>query len=518
MYRNEKKTLMAVDMGVSFIKTGIYDLTGQCICSSFERVPGEYPSPGVFIQKAEQYFNLVLKAIKESILKFTPGIPDIQAICFSAAMGGALGIDENWNITADWSIISDTRFNSYALKMLDKNSLDLLKLSGTNFPVFAAKLLWWKKEFKPIYKKTKKFLFLNGYIAGKMGNIKIDDVFVDKSHLQWTALADLKNGIWSEDLCSEFDIDKNLLPNIVNSHYIIGKINKNIASQCGLKDGIPIVAGAGDKPAGTVGAGLASNGLLIDESASFASLSLCIDRYIPDIENRTLENSISPVEGFFLSNIFINGSGITHDWFVQAFCDDEKRIAKIKNTNPFVILDERAKNIKPGSDKLLAVGHLGGRGCPFDPDIRGMWINYSWVHQKEHFWRSLLESFAYEFANAINIMKKNYEDVNLNEIRVIGGASKSDVWNQIKSDVTGIPYVRLDRDDLTLLGDVLIAGYGIGIYDNLKEISQKFINKTVKYTPNNVNHKYYKKLTKLYIEVFDRIRKVYKDLKNIPNF
>lgn len=518
MYKNEKKTLMAVDMGVSFIKVGIYDLVGKCISLSIEKVPGEYPSPGVFIQKADQYLKLVLKAIKESILKFTPGTPDIQAICFSAAMGGALGVDENWDITADWSIISDTRFNSYALEMLNKSSIDLLKLSGTNFPVFAAKLLWWKKEFEQTYKKTKKFLFLSGYIAGKMGDIKAEDAFVDKSHLQWTALADLRKGIWSEDLCSEFGIDKNLLPNIVNSHYIIGKIDKSIATQCGLKDGVPIVAGAGDKPAGTIGAGLASNGLLIDESASFASLSLCIDKYVPDIKNRTLENSISPIEGFFLPNIFINGSGITNDWFLQIFCDDEKRIAKTENVNPFTILDKKAIKIKPGSEKLLSIGHLGGRGCPFDPNIRGMWINYSWVHKKEHFWRSLLESFAYEFANAINIMKKNYHGINLNEIRVIGGASKSDVWNQIKSDVIGIPYVRLDRDDVTLLGDVLIAGYGIGIYDNLKEVSQEFIKKTKRYTPNDVNHKYYKKITKFYIGVFDQIRKIYKDLKDIPNF
>jgi xylulokinase len=110
-----------------------------------------------------------------------------------------------------------------------------------------------------------------------------------------------------------------------------------MAALCGLKSGIPLIAGAGDKPAGTVGAGLASNGLLIDESASFAALSLCVDRFVPDKRFRTLENLLSPIEGFYLPSVFINGSGVTHEWFKDTFCEQEKIEAEEKRTKCFQI-------------------------------------------------------------------------------------------------------------------------------------------------------------------------------------
>lgn len=510
--------LMAVDMGVSFLKVGIYDTEANLLSAVTQKVPGEHPRPGVFVQKAEDYLKIALLAIKKCLNASKVLADHIECIGFSAAMGGAMGVDKDFNVVADWSIISDTRFNPYVLKMLKESKEDLIEYAGTNYPVFGAKILWWKNEYPQIHKKVFKYIFLCGYIAGKLANIAAEDAFVDKSHLQWTALADLKNCSWSDQLCESFKINESLLPKIVNSYDIIGRLDKDMAALCGLSPGIPLIAGAGDKPAGTVGAGLASNGLLIDESASFGALSLCVDRFVPDKRFYTLENLLSPIEGFYLPSVFINGSGVTHEWFKDTFCEQEKAVAEKKGLNVFKLLDECAAEIRPGSDKLFCIGLLGGRGYPFDPDIRGMWVNHDWSHKKAHFWRSLLESFSYEFASVLNIMKANYPDIRFDEIRVIGGAARSDLWNQIKCDVTGIPYVRLNRSDLTMLGDIILAGHAIGMFDDIKKVSQSFFKKVKRYEPNERNNKYYKDFVDLYENLFDRIRGLYSDLKSIPYY
>lgn len=510
--------LMAIDMGVSFIKVGLYDIEANLLGTVNKKVPGHYPKPGVFIQKAEDYLKIVLDTIKKCVDSTKVSAENIACIGFSAAMGGAMGIDKDFNVVADWSIISDTRFNPYVFQMLQDHKDDLIEYSGTNYPVFGAKILWWKNEFPQIHNKVSKYLFLCGYIAGKLANIKAEDAFVDKSHLQWTALADLKKGNWSHNLCDSFGINKDLLPRVVKSYDVIGRLDKEMAALCGLKPGIPLIAGAGDKPAGTVGAGLASNGLLIDESASFAALSLCVDRFVPDKRFRTLETLLSPIEGLYLPSVFINGSGVTHEWFKDTFCEQEKIEAEEKGTHVFRLLDGKAAEVDPGSDKLFCIGLLGGRGYPFDPDIRGMWVNHDWSHKKAHFWRSLLEGFSYEFASVLNIMKAHYPDIAFNEIRVIGGAARSDLWNQIKCDVTGIPYVRLDRDDLAMLGDIILAGHAVGIYKDIKETCSHFFKKVKRYEPNEINHQYYKNFVDLYENLFDRVRGVYSDLKTIPYY
>ncbi len=509
--------IIGVDLGVSFVKVGIYDIEGNCKGVTVKNSPGDYPKPGVFIQKNEDYMKVVLDSLKEAVEKSGIDNFKVEVIGFSGAMGGATGVDRKWNVIADWSIVSDTRYYPYVVEMQNIAGEQILKISGTNFPVFAPKLLWWKKKFPNLYNKVAKFMFLSGYIVGKLCDIPIDEVFVDRSYLQMSGLADIINNKWSEEICNEFDIDINLLPKIFDSYTIIGKLSKKFAMLCGLKEGIPLIAGAGDKPASSIGAGLVTPGTLIDESASFAALSLCVDKYIPDTKYRTLENIPSPIKGYYFPSLFIFGSGVTLAWFKDNFGGEEKLLASKTNKSAFELLDERARKVSPGSEGLLALGLLGGRGYPSDPNIRGMWIGHSWSHKKEHFYRSLLESFAYEYGYVLNVMKKTYPDLELNEVRVIGGGARSDLWSQIKCDVMGLKYVKLSRDDFTLLGNVLIAGYGIGIYKDLKEVAKKFVIKTKEYLPDKKIHEHYKEYASYYENIFDKVRDIFIDLKNIVN-
>jgi sugar (pentulose or hexulose) kinase len=79
----------------------------------------------------------------------------------------------------------------------------------------------------------------------------------------------------------------------------------------------------------------------------------------------------------------------------------------------------------------------------------------------------------------------------------------------------GIPYARLSRSDFALLGDILIAGKAAGIYSNLKVDAKRFAQVTKIYNPDIDNHKLYKKYAELYTGMFDRVRDIYIDLKNI---
>jgi xylulokinase len=126
-------------------------------------------------------------------------------------------------------------------------------------------------------------------------------------------------------------------------------------------------------------------------------------------------------------------------------------------------------------------------------------------------------SFAYEYAHSLRVMKENYPNMRIHEVRVIGGGARSDLWNQIKTDVLGVPYNRLNRDDFTLLGDALIAANAIGIYSDITEIAQHFAKGIKDYYPNKENHNHYKEFIKAYESTFDRVRDIFLDLKTISN-
>jgi xylulokinase len=82
----------------------------------------------------------------------------------------------------------------------------------------------------------------------------------------------------------------------------------------------------------------------------------------------------------------------------------------------------------------------------------------------------------------------------------------------------GIPYVRVNRDDCTILGDALIAGNAVGIYPDLKQTAQRFTQKTKEYTPDPHRHEYYQRYVEVYESVFDKVRDIFVELKDIPRF
>lgn len=512
------KYLIGIDIGVSLVKAGIYDLNGTCIYTVSKSSPGEYPKPNVFIQKNEDYFRVVIDTLKETVKGADVNSANIEAVSVSSAMGGATGIDQNGDVVFDWSIVSDTRYLPYVQEMQKEAGDSLLKLSGTNFPIFGPKLLWWKKENRNQFEKVKKFIFLNGYIVGKLCGLSIDEYFTDRTFLQMSSLADIYNTTWSDEICSRFNLQTNLLPKIVDSNTIVGRLTKKYAGILGLKAGTPFAAGGGDKSVGCLGAGMVDPGILVDESASFGALSLCANEFIPDEKYKTLENMPAPIPGLYYPCFFLFGSGVTHTWFKNNFGGDCLNRAEETGDSPFIYLDEQAKEIPPGSEGLLALGLFGGRGYPSDPDIRGMWIGHSWSHKKEHFYRSLLESFAYEYGCVLDVMRKTYPGVSMNEVRIIGGGARSSFWTQIKTDVLGIPYTTLNREDVALLGNILLAGSAVGIYNDIKEKAREFAKTGNRYIPDKNINSYYKKYMKIYSSVFDKVRDIFVDLENIPDY
>ena len=52
---------MAVDLGTSFIKAGIYNDAGVCLAGSSEPVRDSRPVPGVFLQNGIDIYNAVLR-------------------------------------------------------------------------------------------------------------------------------------------------------------------------------------------------------------------------------------------------------------------------------------------------------------------------------------------------------------------------------------------------------------------------------------------------------------------------
>jgi xylulokinase len=161
---------------------------------------------------------------------------------------------------------------------------------------------------------------------------------------------------------------------------------------------------------------------------------------------------------------YIAGGGVALGWFRDQFYNGQHT-----DTSMYDQMAAEAEQIAPGADGLYFSPHLGGRICPADPAMRGAWVGFSWGHTRAHFFRAILESVAFEYAYYLGILHENIPNLDLKEARVIGGGARSAVWNQIKADVLGVPFQRLQRGEFATWGCALIAGHAVGIFGDLAE-------------------------------------------------
>jgi xylulokinase len=496
--------LIGVDLGTSVVKTTLFDTDGVALADATRDASLDQPSPGQAEQSGDEFYFATLDTIAEVVARTQILPTTVAAIAFDGQMAGAIGIDRDWNALTPWYPSAlDARYVPYVTKMAERAGDRLVALNGS-LPFMAPRMMWWKEQYPELYRRIDKVLILANYVAGRLGQLSAADAFMDPSYLTWIGLSDTARRAWSPELAELFDLSLGKLPRIVPATSIIGHLSREAANRCGLVQGIPLVAGAGDQVAGCLGAGLVESGQLVDVAGTFPVLATCLNHFLADTHHGMLQPLAGPLgDDHWYPMMYISGGGLTHRWFRDQFADDDET---------FHDLDAQAAELPPGSQGLLFIPHLVGRACPRDPNVRGAWLGFTWTHKRPHFYRAVLESIAYDYAEALAVVREYFPDVSFSEVRVIGGGAKSELWNQIKADVLGLTYARLAREDLAALGCAIMAGHAVGIYPDMAKIARNLATTVHQVQPRIDQHQRYQPYVVAYRSAFDDLRGLYSQL------
>lgn len=511
-----KTYLIGVDLGTMGTKAAIFDTGGNLVALAFEESKLLYPKPGWVEQEPEDFYLSSLRTIKECLEKSGVEPGEVAALAFDGQMAGIGTIDDQWQTPTVYDSWLDTRCKPYIDRMREHQDLIIEKTGGPPTYSHGPKILWWKEEQPEVFRKIVKFVVPGGYVAGRMAGLKGEEAFMDYTYVHFSCLSDTRKAAWDGELCDLFEVPMEKLPRIVKPWEIIGQLTPEAAEGCGLLAGTPIAAGCGDQAAGMLGAAMVEPGLVFDVAGTASVFAICVDEFIPDLEHNTLFTARLVPEDLWYALAYINGGGLNLRWFRDELAQEEKKEAQLTGKRVYALLDETAAAVHPGSDGLIFLPHLGGRVTPSDPDIRGLWLGFTWSHGKGHLYRSLLEGVAYEYAHYLGIERSLFPHMEFKEARVIGGGSVSDFWNQIKADILGIPYVRLNRQEYAVLGSAIVAGYAVGVFDDLKATAKGFVEPISRIEPRPDHHAYYRPLVDLYISLFDTLRATYQDLACLP--
>jgi xylulokinase len=149
-------------------------------------------------------------------------------------------------------------------------------------------------------------------------------------------------------------------------------------------------------------------------------------------------------------------------------------------------------------------------------NAKGVWYGLTLGHDKRHFSRSILESVGYMLRRILELIQA--AGIEIDEVRCMGGAARSDLWLQIKADICGLPMVRMKEEETSTLGCALVAAVAVGDYGSVGEAASAMVSLGRGFEPEAGSRATYDRLYELYAELYGSLKPVFRKYADFQNF
>lgn len=495
---------MGIDLGTSSVKILIMDDTGKVMYTASKSYEISYPKIGWAEQNPEDWWYSTSEGIKEIIAQSHLKTEEIQGIGLSGQMHGLVLLDKDNEVLMPAILWCDQRTQKecdYLNNIIgrDKISKCTGNIALTGFT--APKVLWVKKHRNDIYNKITKMMLPKDYIRFKLTGIFATDV----SDASGTLLFDVENRKWSQEMLNILDINKAVLPQVFESFQLTGTICEEAARITGLSVETLVVAGAGDQAAGAVGTGTVNSGIVSVALGTSGVVFACNEKFSVDSENRLHSFCHSNTKWHQMGVMLSAASSL--QWWNDNINIDTK-------SNSYEILLGEAENSVVGSKGLIYIPYLMGERTPYnDPHAKGGFIGLNMIHQRGDMTRSILEGVCFGLRDSLEILKSI--GVEIKEVRVSGGGSKSKLWRQILANVFNLTVCSINSTEGPGYGAAILATVGCGLYDNVNDACSALINITDITEPINKDVEKYNEIYKVYATLYECLKDKFKALSKL---
>jgi xylulokinase len=497
--------LLGIDIGTSGTKTLVCDEAGVVLATAMAEHPISSPKPGWSEQNPEDWWQASCKATRAVLRKAKIKSADVSGIGLSGQMHGSVFLGEGTRALRPALLWNDQRTAKQCAKIESKagGRAALIELVAnpalTGFT--APKILWVRENEPKVYEKTKHILLPKDYIRFRMTGEYATEV----SDASGMLLLDVVNRKWSDKLLGLLGIDKSLLARLYESPETTGVLSRDAAGAMGLREGIPVVGGAGDQAAGAVGNGIVSSGIVSATLGTSGVVFAHSDQPTRDPNGR-VHTMCHAVPGKWCVFGCMLAAGGSFQWFRNQMGHDEVSAARRRRVDPYQLLIAEAQKAPPGSEGLFFLPYLTGERCPHpDPTARGGWIGITARTNRRMMIRSLLEGVTFGMRDAIEIMRQM--NIPVTQVRASGGGARSEFWRQLQADVYKLPLVITNAAEGPAYGVALLAGVGTGVWKSVEEACRATIKPAKKIAPN-------KRLSDVYDRSYATYDKLYFDLKD----
>ncbi|MET7256252.1 FGGY-family carbohydrate kinase [Dyadobacter fermentans] len=447
-----KQAYLVTDIGTGNVRVAIADpagvILGVASGDMHYRKDEHYPESIFFDPDAlwKQIRNLAKTALAQA------GAVSITAITATSQREGIVALDKAGNSLIGMPNI-DHRGREWEDISPDKHEIYMLTGRYPTSLFSALKLVGVRERRPSLWQRVSTFLSISDWAQYMFSGVQ----GYEHSQASETLLYDVAKGQWSPQLCEKYRLDVSLLPPLVHSGTVLGKIQPDIAAELGILESADVVVGGSDTQLAITSLEPSVEDIVIVSGTTTPIIKIA-DHYITDAHERTWTNRHTDNANFLLeANAGV--TGLNYQRLKEIFYPNE----------PYELIETEVAAIRD----THCVGALGSLlAGEKSPLIRGGFIfNTPVSHQlsRAHFvWATL-----WDIACSISENYKVLREVTRHEqdyVWMCGGGVQSKLLRQFIANLLGKKVViRTNYRQASVSGGVAICNDALGIPNHVPE-------------------------------------------------
>jgi xylulokinase len=471
--------LLGIDVGTGGTRAVVLDEEGHVVASATaEHAPFASPQTGWAEQEPADWWRACRGAVRSVLEQDGISADEIACVGLTGQMHGTVLLDEGGQVLRPALIWCDQRTDAECRAITERVGAErLIELTLnpalTNFSL--TKMLWVREHEPELWARVRSFLLPKDYVRFRLTGERATDV----ADASGTLLLDVSKRHWSAEMLAAVELDERVLPAVYESPEVTGRVSAQGAAATGLRQGTPVVAGAGDQAAGAVGMGIVRPGMVSATIGTSGVVFAATARPALDRLGR-VHTFCHAIPGRWHVMGVTQAAGLSLRWFRDRFGAGEGEASD--GRDPYERLCEEAASAPPGSDGALWAPYLMGERTPhLDPYARAALVGLTASHTRAHCIRAILEGVAFSLRDTLTIFGEM--SVPVETIRLGGGGARGPLWRQIQADVYGRAIEIVEAEEGGAYGAALLAGVGGGVWPTVDAACESVVRVATRVEP-----------------------------------
>ena len=479
-----KKYIAGIDMGTGGSRCIIFDREGNTVSQAYREIPTLFTQPGWMEMDPKQMIETTYDAVRAAVADGGVDPAEIAALSFSSFQASFACIDRAGEYLGNfivWQDIRGTQMFDWINERLAENGLDAAELyrrcgQPLNIIPSGPRVFWLKEHMPEYYEKIWRFVTPQSMMVHAFGG---EDWYDERCNGSIWLVQSCEDYAVDPELTRIFGVDADKYPPIAAPATPAGRITAAVAARTGLQEGMPIFVGAADQMCAALGVGNAGTPDIGHLALGTAGILMAWSETALRDPRQTYHIIGFPGRGYSLEAA-APVAALALRWLRDLIYPAEA----YGTEGIFDRMTAEAQASPIGANGVIYLPHLVGALCPVnDGAMRGTFAGLSPATSRGDLVRAVMEGVCYEMKDII----RAYNDAGagyFKTLRILGGGTNSDFWNQMQADVYGFAVEKMETAEASALGAAMIAAVGAGIYGSFDEACAAMTRVSKTYVPD----------------------------------